>query len=81
MATLIIWILLYFQAATLALQEVPAVNALIDDKTKEIVFRHYCDVSVAVASPTGLVVPVLRNTEKMDFAVRVCVHWDSRIIR
>lgn len=58
----------FVRAATLALQEVPAVNALIDDKTKEIVFRHYCDVSVAVASPTGLVVPVLRNTEKMDFA-------------
>ncbi len=44
-------------------------NAVIDDATNEIVFRNYIDISVAVASPTGLVVPVLRNTEKMSFAV------------
>lgn len=59
----------FVKAATAALQEIPAVNAVIDDETQEIVFRNYCDVSVAVASPTGLVVPVLRNTEKMSFAV------------
>ena len=55
-------------AATAALQEIPAVNAYIDDKTQEIVYRDYVDVSIAVASPTGLVVPVLRNTETMSFA-------------
>lgn len=55
-------------AATSALQEIPAVNAYIDDETKEIVYRDFVDISVAVASPTGLVVPVLRNTETMDFA-------------
>mmetsp|Transcript_8645 Transcript_8645/g.16482 ORF Transcript_8645/g.16482 Transcript_8645/m.16482 type:complete len:444 (+) Transcript_8645:291-1622(+) len=55
-------------AATAALQEIPAVNAFIDDKTQEIVYRDYVDVSIAVASPTGLVVPVLRNTETMSFA-------------
>jgi 2-oxoglutarate dehydrogenase E2 component (dihydrolipoamide succinyltransferase) len=55
-------------AATAALQEIPAVNAYIDDETKEVVYRDYCDISVAVASPTGLVVPVLRNTELMSFA-------------
>jgi pyruvate/2-oxoglutarate dehydrogenase complex dihydrolipoamide acyltransferase (E2) component len=49
--------------------EIPAINAVIDDATKEIVYHNYCDISVAVASPTGLVVPVLRNTEKMTFAV------------
>ena len=43
-------------------------NGVIDDATNEIVFRHYSDISVAVASPTGLVVPVLRNTENMSFA-------------
>ena len=48
--------------------EIPAVNAYIDDDAKEIVYRDYCDVSVAVASPNGLVVPVLRNTEAMSFA-------------
>lgn len=45
-------------------------NAVIDDATGEIVYRNYVDVSVAVASPNGLVVPVLRNTEAMNFAVR-----------
>jgi len=55
-------------AATAALQEVPLVNAYIDDETKEIVYRDYCDISVAVASPKGLVTPILRNTELMSFA-------------
>ena len=58
----------FVQAATAALQEVPIVNAYIDDQTQEIVYREYVDISVAVASPTGLVVPVLRNTETMSFA-------------
>lgn len=58
----------FVKAATAALQELPAVNAYIDDETNEIVYREYCDISVAVASPTGLVVPVLRNTETMSFA-------------
>ena len=55
-------------AATAALQEVPLVNAYIDDETKEIVYRDYCDISVAVATPKGLVTPILRNTELMSFA-------------
>jgi 2-oxoglutarate dehydrogenase E2 component (dihydrolipoamide succinyltransferase) len=58
----------FVKAATAALQEVLAVNAYIDDAAKEVVYRDYCDISVAVASPTGLVVPVLRNTETMNFA-------------
>lgn len=58
----------FVRASTQALLELPAVNGVIDDTTNEIVYRNYVDVSVAVASPTGLVVPVLRNTEKMNFA-------------
>lgn len=58
----------FVKAATAALQELPIVNAYIDDATQEIVYREYVDISVAVASPTGLVVPVLRNTETMSFA-------------
>lgn len=58
----------FVKAATASLQEIPAVNAYIDDATQEIVYREYVDISVAVASPTGLVVPVLRNTESMTFA-------------
>ena len=53
----------FVKASTAALLETPAVNAYIDDAAKEIVYRDYCDVSVAVASPAGLVVPVLRNTD------------------
>ena len=56
----------FVKAATAALQELPIVNAYIDGS--EVVYRDYVDVSVAVASPTGLVVPVLRNTNLMGFA-------------
>lgn len=58
----------FVKASTAALQEVPAINGYIDDSSNEIVYRDYCDISVAVASPNGLVVPVLRNTETMSFA-------------
>jgi len=56
----------FVKASTKALQANPAVNASVDGK--EIIYRDYVDVSVAVASPTGLVVPVLRNTEAMSMA-------------
>lgn len=58
----------FVKASTAALAEVPAVNGTIDDEAKEIVYPDYVDISVAVASPTGLVVPVLRNVENMSFA-------------
>eukprot|EP00596_Hydrurales_sp_CCMP1899_P005474 CAMPEP_0119044684 /NCGR_PEP_ID=MMETSP1177-20130426/33558_1 /TAXON_ID=2985 /ORGANISM="Ochromonas sp, Strain CCMP1899" /LENGTH=439 /DNA_ID=CAMNT_0007015173 /DNA_START=388 /DNA_END=1705 /DNA_ORIENTATION=+ len=58
----------FVRASTAALLEFPAVNGVIDDATNEIVYREYVDISVAVSSPTGLVVPVLRNTNNMDFA-------------
>lgn len=58
----------FVAASTAALREIPAVNAYIDDAAKEIVYRDYVDISVAVASPNGLVVPVLRDTQNMSFA-------------
>lgn len=58
----------FVKASSAALMEIPAINARIDDTTKEIVYHNYTDISVAVASPSGLVVPVLRNCEKMSFA-------------
>jgi 2-oxoglutarate dehydrogenase E2 component (dihydrolipoamide succinyltransferase) len=58
----------FVAASTAALQEIPAVNAVIDDETNEVVYRNYVDISVAVASPSGLVVPVLRDCQNMDFA-------------
>ncbi|KAM9293819.1 dihydrolipoyllysine-residue succinyltransferase component of 2-oxoglutarate dehydrogenase complex, mitochondrial [Gastrophryne carolinensis] len=58
----------FVKAAAFALQDQPSVNAVIDDTTKEIVYRDYIDISVAVSTPRGLVVPVLRNVEAMNFA-------------
>lgn len=51
----------FIKASCQALKDIPAVNAVIDGN--EIVYRDYCDVSVAVATPAGLLVPVLRNCE------------------
>lgn len=58
----------FVTAATKALQDVPAVNGSIDENTKEIVYHEFVDISVAVASSNGIVLPVLRNTESMSFA-------------
>jgi len=57
----------FVKAAIAALQEIPAVNAEIDGD--EIVYKNYCDIGVAVGTEQGLVVPVLRNAEKMSFAM------------
>ncbi|XP_054875992.1 dihydrolipoyllysine-residue succinyltransferase component of 2-oxoglutarate dehydrogenase complex, mitochondrial-like [Poeciliopsis prolifica] len=56
------------KASSHALTDQPAVNAVIDEATKEIIYRDYVDISIAVASPKGLVVPVLRNVESMNYA-------------
>lgn len=50
----------FVKAATAGLIEQPVVNSVIDGN--DIVYRDFTDISVAVASPSGLVVPVLRNT-------------------
>ncbi|XP_058604754.1 dihydrolipoyllysine-residue succinyltransferase component of 2-oxoglutarate dehydrogenase complex, mitochondrial isoform X2 [Onychostoma macrolepis] len=57
----------FVKAAAYALTDQPAVNGVIDDTTKEIVYRDYVDISVAVATPKGLVVPVIRGVEGMNF--------------
>lgn len=56
----------FCKAAAYALQDQPVVNAVIEGN--EIVYRDYCDISVAVATPKGLVVPVIRNVESKNFA-------------
>nr|CAH7735911.1 unnamed protein product [Callosobruchus chinensis] len=56
----------FLKASAYALQDQPVVNAVIDGQ--EIVYRDYVDISVAVATPKGLVVPVIRNVESMNFA-------------
>jgi 2-oxoglutarate dehydrogenase E2 component (dihydrolipoamide succinyltransferase) len=58
----------FIKASSSALLEVPGVNAMIDDVHKEIVYRDYVDMSVAVSTPKGLVTPVMKNTESLSFA-------------
>jgi 2-oxoglutarate dehydrogenase E2 component (dihydrolipoamide succinyltransferase) len=56
----------FSKACCLALKDVPAVNAAIEGE--EIVYRNYADIGIAVSSPGGLVVPVLRDADKLSFA-------------
>jgi 2-oxoglutarate dehydrogenase E2 component (dihydrolipoamide succinyltransferase) len=54
----------FTRACCIALTEWKAVNASIDGD--EIIYHDYCDVSIAVSAPKGLVVPVIRNAEKLS---------------
>jgi 2-oxoglutarate dehydrogenase E2 component (dihydrolipoamide succinyltransferase) len=56
----------FTKATCFALQEWPAVNAYIDGD--ELVYHDYCDISIAVSAPKGLVVPVIRNAESLSMA-------------
>lgn len=56
----------FIAASAYALKDQPVVNAVIDGG--DIVYRDYVDISVAVATPKGLVVPVLRSIENKNFA-------------
>ncbi|WP_366935603.1 2-oxoglutarate dehydrogenase complex dihydrolipoyllysine-residue succinyltransferase [Chitinophaga sp.] len=56
----------FTKACCFALQEFPSVNAYIDGD--ELVYHDYCDISIAVSAPKGLVVPVIRNAESLDMA-------------
>ena len=56
----------FTKAVSYALQEWPAVNAYIDGDS--IIYHQYCDISIAVSAPKGLVVPVIRNAESLSMA-------------
>ncbi|AXU19302.1 dihydrolipoyllysine-residue succinyltransferase [Novosphingobium sp. THN1] len=56
----------FAKASVLALKDIPAVNAQMQGD--EIVYFDYVDISVAVSAPNGLVVPVVRDVDKMSFA-------------
>ena len=56
----------FAKASVLALKDIPSVNAQIQGE--EIVYFDYVDISVAVSAPNGLVVPVVRDVDKMSFA-------------
>jgi pyruvate dehydrogenase E2 component (dihydrolipoamide acetyltransferase)/2-oxoisovalerate dehydrogenase E2 component (dihydrolipoyl transacylase) len=54
------------KAVALALKEVPAVNASIDEQAGEIVLHDHYHIGIAVATPAGLVVPVVRDADRKD---------------
>ncbi|KQS34140.1 2-oxoglutarate dehydrogenase complex dihydrolipoyllysine-residue succinyltransferase [Dyadobacter sp. Leaf189] len=56
----------FVKAVTVALKDFPVVNASIDGD--ELVYNDFADISVAVSTPRGLVVPVIRNAETLSFA-------------
>ncbi len=56
----------FTKAVTVALKEYPAINAKIDGD--EIAYHDYCDISIAVSAPKGLMVPVIRNAETLSLA-------------
>ncbi len=56
----------FTKACCMALKEWPAVNAYISGESIE--FHDYCDISIAVSGPKGLVVPVIRNAENLSLA-------------
>lgn len=56
----------FTKACSIALQHFPAVNAYIDGD--DMVYNNYCDIGIAVSTPKGLMVPVLRNAEMMSLA-------------
>ncbi|MBK6624433.1 MAG: 2-oxoglutarate dehydrogenase complex dihydrolipoyllysine-residue succinyltransferase [Chitinophagaceae bacterium] len=56
----------FTKACCFALQQFPSVNAYIDGES--IIYHDYCDISIAVSAPKGLVVPVIRNAESLDMA-------------
>ncbi|GAA4392613.1 2-oxoglutarate dehydrogenase complex dihydrolipoyllysine-residue succinyltransferase [Hymenobacter koreensis] len=55
----------FTKAVCVALKEWPSVNAQIDGT--DIVYNDFCDISIAVSAPKGLVVPVIRNAEELSF--------------
>ncbi|KAJ6825316.1 dihydrolipoyllysine-residue succinyltransferase component of 2-oxoglutarate dehydrogenase complex 1, mitochondrial-like [Iris pallida] len=56
----------FIKAAVTGLQNQPIINAVIDGE--DIIYREYIDISIAVGTPKGLVVPVIRNADQMNFA-------------
>jgi 2-oxoglutarate dehydrogenase E2 component (dihydrolipoamide succinyltransferase) len=56
----------FTKACTYALLEWPSVNAYIDGEN--VIYHNYCDISIAVSAPKGLVVPVIRNAESLSMA-------------
>ena len=56
----------FVKAVAAALREVPLVNATLDETAGEIVLHDRYDIGFAVATPAGLIVPVVKGADKMD---------------
>lgn len=56
----------FTKAVTIALKQFPSVNAYINGES--LIYHDYCDISIAVSAPKGLVVPVIRNAESLSLA-------------
>lgn len=59
---------LFAKACAKALMEKPDVNAIIDTETNEFIYHDYADISIAISTPNGLVVPPVHNVESLNFA-------------
>jgi pyruvate dehydrogenase E2 component (dihydrolipoamide acetyltransferase)/2-oxoisovalerate dehydrogenase E2 component (dihydrolipoyl transacylase) len=56
----------FIKAASMALKEVPIVNSSLDESTQEIVLHEHYNIGIAVATPAGLVVPVVHDADSKD---------------
>ncbi len=59
---------LFAKACAKVLMEMPEVNAQLSDDEKHLIFHDYADISIAISTPTGLVVPPVHNVESLNFA-------------
>ncbi len=59
---------IFGKACAKVLLEMPDVNAYIDSGTNEIIYHDFADISLAISTPNGLVVPPIRNVESLSFA-------------
>jgi len=59
---------LFAKACAKALMEMPNVNAALDTNTNELIYHDYADISIAISTPSGLVVPPVHNVESLNFA-------------
>ncbi|CAI5727377.1 unnamed protein product [Hyaloperonospora brassicae] len=56
----------FLKASAQALQRIPAANSFVDMDAKEVVYNDFVDINVAVASERGVVMPVIRNVERLS---------------
>ncbi|CEG49888.1 dihydrolipoyllysine-residue succinyltransferase component of 2-oxoglutarate dehydrogenase [Plasmopara halstedii] len=56
----------FVKASAQALRQIPSANAFVDMENKEIIYNEFVDINVAIASERGVVMPVIRNVEKLS---------------